>query len=65
MFKMLMEVCLVDIFWTNEPYVTKLGMVMHYSMAVHHHEMECHMERLLCCANFKVKVTVKVYISRI
>ena len=33
--------CQADIFWTTEPFVTKLGVVMH------HHGLECHAERLM------------------
>ena len=42
-FKMLMNFCPADIFWIAEPFITKLGMVMH------HHEPDCLPERLICC----------------
>ena len=41
-FKMLVNVCLDDIFWTREHFVTKLGMVMQ------HHDPECHAEKNNC-----------------
>ena len=46
----------LDIFLTAEPFVTKLGMVMH------HHGPECHAKRLVYY--FKVKVTVKAPVIR-
>ena len=42
-FKMSMNVCLEQIFWTTEKLITKLGMVLH------HHEPVCLAKRLLCC----------------
>ena len=38
-FKMSVDVCLDDIFWITEHFVTKFGMVMQ------HHEPECHAEK--------------------
>ena len=35
-------ICLDNIIWAIEPFVTKWGMV------VHHDELECHMKRLVC-----------------
>ena len=34
--------CLDDIFWTAQPFVTKLGLV------IHHHEPKCLVEKLIC-----------------
>ena len=39
-FRMLVNVCLDDIFWTTEHFVTKLGVFMQ------HHEPECHAKKL-------------------
>ena len=36
------NVCPAEIFLTTEPFVTKLGIVLH------HHEPECHTQRLVC-----------------
>ena len=52
-FKMSVDVCPDDIFWTTEHFVTILGMVMQ------HHDPECHVGKKLF-AIFKVKVTVKL-----
>ena len=41
-FKILVPVCPDDIYWTTEPFVTKLSRVLH------HHEVECHVQRFLC-----------------
>ena len=41
-FKMSVNVCSDDIFWTTEPFVTKLGMVMQQ------HEPECLAEKKFC-----------------
>ena len=40
-FKMLVNFCLDDIFWTTEHFVTKPGMVMQ------HHKPECHAEKFV------------------
>ena len=40
-FKTLTNVCLDDVFWTTEDFVTKLCMFMQ------HHEPECHAEKLV------------------
>ena len=44
-----------DISSTDEPYVTKLGMVMR------HHGSECHTKRLVC---YKFRVTVRAHIVK-
>ena len=41
-FKMSMNVCLDNILWTADHFVTILGMVMQ------HHEPECHGEKIVC-----------------
>ena len=41
-FKIPVNVHLDDIFSTAEPFVTKVGMVMH------HHGLECHAKRFVC-----------------
>ena len=41
-FKMSMNVCPGNIFWTAEPFTTKLG------MAMHHHEPDCGSKRFVC-----------------
>ena len=43
LFKMSVNVCSDNIFWTMEHFVTKLGVVMQ------HHEPECHSEKIVCC----------------
>ena len=40
---MIINFCRDDVFWTAEPFVTKL------SMLGHHHELDCHVKRLLYC----------------
>ena len=40
-FKLPMNVCLADVFWTSEPFVAKIGIVMH------HHELECRAKRMV------------------
>ena len=56
-FKLSMNVCLDEIFWTAEPCITNLGMVMH------HHEPECNDKG--CFTVIKIKVTVKAYVIEI
>jgi len=41
-----------NIFWTTEPFVTKLDML------IHHHKPECQGTKHFLIALFKVKVTV-------
>ena len=53
-FKMSVNVCPDDIFWTVEHFVTKLGMVMQ------HHEPECHAGKRMFSI-FKVKVTARAH----
>ena len=40
---MSMNVCLDDVFWSADHFVTKLGMIMQQ------HEPECHAEKLVHC----------------
>ena len=42
-FKISVNVCLDDIFWITEHFITKLGMVMQ------HHGPKCHARKLVCC----------------
>ena len=51
-------VCLDNIFWTVEHFVTKFGMMMH------HHEPECHVGKKLFAA-FKVRVTARADMTEI
>ena len=57
-FKMLVNVCPDDIFWTTEHFVTKPSIVMQ------HHKPECHAEKKWFTV-FNVKVTARVYIIKI
>ena len=56
-FKLSMNVCLDEIFWTAEPFITNLGTVMH------HHDPECNAKG--CFTVIKIKVTVKAYVIEI
>ena len=56
-FKMLVNVCSDDIFWTTKRFVTKPG------MDVQHHKPEWLAEKLVHCVN--VKVTARAYIIKI
>ena len=55
-FKMSVNVCPDDIFWTTEHFVTKLGVVMQ------HHKQECSLKNWI--TTIKVKVTAKVKMSK-
>ena len=66
-FKMLVNVCPDDIFWTTEHFVAKPGMVMQ------HHKPKCHAEKMVHCVQcqghseglYKQNMTISVVSSKL